>query len=384
MTDKTRTPLRKALIIFADIIDSSVYSSIMGIEQYANELIGFQKNFEELANSYFPKPYAVKVVAEGDEGVIFFILDEASQLSPSALIYKAIEFAYMLKATMELTIQQQDNAPKKMHIGTGIHLGDVATILNKTHEAGETSEITEVEKILGYAINYAKRVESATRIGKYSKVFLSKTASTYLWEYPVVLEKYQHDLKGISQAEDVYEVRSAYFMKLSLNFPVGKIDNFLWKYISQAHNLDYINEPWLKGFVISVLDTVLGESRFDTIKEKYHDKRVELAWRNYSEDDPIVLMMRALDCEGKGYHTRRLSILEDVIRKYPSFIYAQIEFIRAISRILDDKAIPSELVYARDIALELLEKYGNTSIIGEKEKEFRAIIKKITPKLKAH
>lgn len=378
---KIDKPLNKALIIFSDIVDSSVYSSIMGIEQYGKELIRFQRNFEALANSYFPEVYAIRKFAEGDEGSVFYILDEGQQESPSNLIYRAIEFSFMLKATMELVIQPEETSPKKMHIGTGIHLGDVATVLNTTKDIGETNNIAEVDKILGYSINYAKRVESASRIGSYSKVFVSKTASAYLWEHPVVLEKHKHDLKGISQAEDVFEVRSAYLLNLSLEYAVERVDNFLMRYVTEPHKLDFISEPWLKGFILSVLDAVIRDSKFISLKEKYGEKRYDLAWRYFADDDPIVLMMRANYYERNGPQTRRLSILKDVIENYPTFVYGQIEFVKAISKILDDKTISSEVVYARDIAIELLDKYGSALVVEETAGEFKEIIERINTKL---
>jgi hypothetical protein len=47
-----------ALLIFTDIVDSSVYSSILGLKEYAIQVLRFQDLFEQLANLYFPdKPY---------------------------------------------------------------------------------------------------------------------------------------------------------------------------------------------------------------------------------------------------------------------------------------------------------------------------------------
>jgi class 3 adenylate cyclase len=382
-------PIKKALLLFSDIIDSSVYSSILGIEQYAKDILKFQRLFKDLAERHFKKSPAlrkafIRIGTGGDEGTIFLIADESLRLSPGELIYRAIQFAFELKALLELVFEPEtDVIPRKMHVGTGIHFGDVATVLRETEQVGVPSAMTEIHHIEGYAINYAKRIESATRLGKYSQVFLSKAASAYIWDYPIVLEKHRAELKGISKLEDVSEVRSAFFREMPLDYPPKVIEQFIIKYVIDPTNLDFINEPWLKSFSVSVLDSVSELQAFRSVKKKYQERQKQIAWHNHAEDDPILLFIRALDCEARKQHTKRLSILKEIISAYPSFIYARKEMVKAIADLIEEKCLPTELVYAKDIAEELLEHYSGI-LKSDEIGEFKKIIEKIKPVLKGY
>lgn len=43
---------KPALLMFVDIIDSSVYSSILGITKFADKVLSFQRLFIELGKCY--------------------------------------------------------------------------------------------------------------------------------------------------------------------------------------------------------------------------------------------------------------------------------------------------------------------------------------------
>ena len=71
------TPM-KALLLFADVIDSSIYSSTWGVVEYAKKILEFQELFINLGKIYFPKeePQIIKfyeVNSRGDEGIIFCV-----------------------------------------------------------------------------------------------------------------------------------------------------------------------------------------------------------------------------------------------------------------------------------------------------------------------
>lgn len=188
-----------------------------------------------------------------------------------------MQFAFELKALLELILEpEQDIIPRKMHVGTGIHFGDVATVLRKNERVGAPSVMDDIHHIEGYAINYAKRIESATRLGKYSQVFLSKAASAYIWAHPVVLEKHKTELKGISKFEDAFEVRSAFFREMPLDYSPEVIDKFVNKYIIDPVNLDFVNEPWLKSFSVSVLDSVAESKKFGSVKKNIRNGKKRL------------------------------------------------------------------------------------------------------------
>lgn len=368
---------KHAVIIFTDIIDSSRYSAILGIEQYAKNIIAFQNTFDNVSKEYFCENMDLKGAylrckSQGDEGAIFIISDEITH-DPSEIIYLAVHYAFDLKARLSIRLSDAISM-KKMQIATGIHYGKVATV--KDNEVKEVSK-ENIDAIEGYTINYAKRIESSARFGKYSRVFLSKVASSLLPYKPVLLEKHEVDLKGISQLEDVFEVRSAFCKDLKIEtFKETELEDFSKKFISGI-GLDYLEEPWLKSYVISVLESIRRKQGNKAIEKKYDQKIKEFIWQDHAEDDPIVLFVRALYCGNEDKHTRKVSILKEIIEKFPSFVFAKRELIKAISYVSDHSHLKSEFVYTRDVALELLEKYPQ-AVGGDAEKiEFNEIIERL-------
>jgi len=366
---------KNAVIIFTDIIDSSRYSAILGIEQYAENIITFQNTFDKVSKEYFCETKYLEGAyfcykSQGDEGAIFIIPDETTH-DPSEIIYLAVHYAFQLKAGLSISFLG-DTSMKKMQIATGIHFGKVATVKNNKVMEVPPEKIDNIE---GYTINYAKRIESSARFGKYSRVFLSKSASSFLSYKPVVLERHEVDLKGISQLEDVFEVRSAFCKDLKIDIFKEK-ELFSETFISGI-GLDLLEEPWLKSYVISVLESIRKKQTNPAIEKKYYQKISDFIWKDHAENDPIVLFVRALHCGNDDKHTRKVSILKEIIDKFPSFVFAKRQLIKAISDVSAHSNLSSEFVYAREISSELLEKYPQ-AVGGDEERiEFEKIIERL-------
>ena len=87
-----------ALLMFVDIVDSSVHSSILGIENFARKVLAFQSLFCDLGERYFcDKPCFTEriesfclVDARGDEGLVFLVDDGQSGAD---LVHRAVAFA---------------------------------------------------------------------------------------------------------------------------------------------------------------------------------------------------------------------------------------------------------------------------------------------------
>ena len=103
----------------------------------------------------------------------------------------------------------------------------------------------------------------------------------------------------------------------------------------------------------------------------------DFIWKDHAEDDPIVLFVRALHCRDDNKHTRKVSILKEIIDKFPSFVFAKRQLIKAIADLSDHSHLSSEFVYARDIASELLEKYPQALRGDEERLEFAEIIERL-------
>ena len=363
--------VQDALILFADVIDSSKYSAVLGMMKYAERLLTLQKLFVKLGKTYFPTKDNIvsyyEVEARGDEGTIFCIDPD---IEPADLVFKTLQFAYELKARIGLLWRFEDIgevSAQTMKIGVGIHFGKVALITKiKIDEKGLPRSV--IEGIEGFSINYGKRVESCSRLGKYSKVFLSKTAASLLDGYPVVLSKHAASMKGIEPSEEIYEVRSAFFEIMPLD-PAGfDSEIFISTYTTNAKELKLVNEPWLKGLIISVLDSRLRAAKTDSLKSDYSNKLLELAWMKPSEDDPILLFWRAKECGEKGKHTQMLAYLKQIVELYPDFVHARKKLVKACWEVANKTSIRAEWVLARDIADEFLCRFS--SYLSDEEKKY--------------
>jgi class 3 adenylate cyclase len=376
-----------ALLIFTDIVDSSVYSSILGLKEYARQVLQFQRLFEQLANLYFPdQPYFKEPVdswrrisSRGDEGLVF-IVDRSEKTTD--LVHKGVKFAFELKARLKWLNEsksKQEKAPKEMSIGVGIHYGQVVPIVKPRKKDGQTRSC--IDKIIGYSINYAKRVEASSRAGKFSRVFLSKEAANLLAGFPIVLYKHIASLKGIQENEEVFEVRSAFFPGIPV--PPGEkndvLDNekFLEYYTEKDNEKEFIREAWLKSFVLSVLDARKDQAKSNSLKKKYHDKIEKLAWVNPIEDDPILLFSRARECQYDKKFSRAAAIFKTIVGKFPDFLHARIKLVEACYDIIKSKdKVSAEIIFVRDTAEEFLEKYDSI-LSPDEQKKFEEILEKV-------
>ncbi|MCK4785827.1 MAG: hypothetical protein KAV87_18875 [Desulfobacteraceae bacterium] len=370
-----------ALLVFADIVDSSTYSAVLGRVEYAKRLLDFQRLFKMVGRKYFPEPSdstqeLCQIDSRGDEGIIFVACTESDF---SELVFKAIEFIYHLKGLLRFGSAEQEedtSAPRQIGLGAGIHVGKVAfaTICENNRSV--------IKHIEGFSINYAKRVESCSRLGKYSRVFLSKEAAKLLEDKPVILSCSSAPMKGIKDNEEVYEVRSGLFDDLKLDLGYEADERLVEQIEELADQPMKIEEPWIKALVISILDYLIKESLVANRKGEYRKSQSNLAWHSSIEEDPILLYLRARGFEEKKQHTQQLRYLKQIVNKHPDFVHARKRLIRACWAIARKKSERSELVFARDLAKEFLDKFPRFLSDEEKE-EFQKLVKTTSAKTKS-
>jgi class 3 adenylate cyclase len=349
-----------ALIMFADIVDSCRYSAVLGPIEYARELLKFRQEFERLAEDYFPEPSDksnnyLKIETRGDEGIIFLI---SNSLPPDSLIYKALQFSLELKGRLEMLSGNNSwKPPQPMKIGIGIHWGEVALVTKSVFDESKGRNSSHIREISGYAINYAKRVESCSRMGKFSNVFISTEAAFYLDGFPILLEKHTAGMKGLVEREHVYEVRSAYIEKMPFNPKFQGSDVLIHQITNTISELAILREPWQKGLIISVLDSCYKSTPPGPSRDFYRSKRYEIAWQNPVEDDPIVLFLRAVQCEEEGKYSSSIRYLRDIAGRYPQFIHAKLKLAQICWTVSDAPGENMEKMYARDTADEFINKF---------------------------
>jgi hypothetical protein len=369
-----------ALLVFADIVDSSKYSAVLGYKEYAKRLLDFQNTFEKLGEKYFPYPvdrsreYCL-VRARGDEGILFYA---KTQPNFSELVFRSIEFIYHLKGRLRFGLDEKDEgstAPRRIGLGAGIHVGQVAFAISQENNR------SVINRLEGFSINYAKRVESCSRLGKYSRVFLSKEAAKLLEDKPIVFSRMAAPMKGIEESAEVFEVQAGLFGGLKLD-PNDPEDEHMQSRLNNiASNPIEVEEPWVKSLAVSVLDCLLDQSLVDARRVEYRNRQLNLAWHSSIEDDPILLYVRAKDFWEKRQYTQHIRYLRQILQDHPEFVHARKRMIRACWAITKSKAEPADKVFARDMAREFLERFPQF-LDGEEKKEFQALIKHVESKVK--
>lgn len=367
-----------ALIVFADIVDSSKYSAVLGYREYAKRLLYFQETFRSLGRRYFPEA-ADKAVdfshveARGDEGTVFVGSPKGKRgATRGELVFRAIEFLYHLKGRLrfDTVSETAEDAPRRFDIGAGIHWGPVMLMLSQQNYR------LIIDGVEGFAINYGKRVESCSREGRYSRILLSAEAARFLEFKPVLLSSVRAPMKGIEDDVELYEVEAGLFDAMELRQGDTADERLVEELEGLCVNPMLIDGPWIKALAISVLERAYLNSCVVAEKRKYRKLQYDLAWHSPKEDDPILLYLRSRECRERNERTRELRYLRRLLGKYPYFVPARLLMVKACSVIARGKAEREEKLFARDTAREFLDRYSEF-LNAEEKRDFRKLLREL-------
>lgn len=196
------------VILFADVVGCSEISNHKTLKDYSIFIKSFQDCFTEVCKHYQKSEFTglenfFDFETRGDEGCLKIFPPEGN-LSENVDI--ALSIALDLKRKWLLEVENRkrimDSGLLPIDIAIGIHSGKAW--LKKDEKDNYKPE--------GYAINLAKRVESASRKGEFSHILISEAAynhvnllqneKTYRFREPFKIEP-----KGISQNIKVFEVK---------------------------------------------------------------------------------------------------------------------------------------------------------------------------------
>jgi class 3 adenylate cyclase len=377
--EERQTEQTEACIIFVDLINSSALSSFIGPLEYARWILLFQDLFERLAGEYFNSPNKKSFIrTAGDEGFAFI---PKWVFEPEIAAYKAICFAFELKTLAKLMPYnifkkaQEDMMPFGLRLAVGIHSGMVTYTSKPVKDKGNNGKWhNEVDKYIGYNINYAKRIETCSREGRYTNIFVSREVYEMLIsKKPIFFEHHRSELKGIEKTIDVYEARSAFIQ----DEPIRNLFND--EFLQYFRNIK--NEYWLKSYYLSILSQLNNTAKGISNKEYYETEFRKELFRYLEIDDPIVEFIQAIEYEIKGDLTLSIEKLKKVLHKYPGFIYAKIRLLEMLLKLLRNPNNQNpEIIYLIDSARELLDYYP--SYLTDKEKERLKSIQKEAEMLK--
>jgi tetratricopeptide (TPR) repeat protein len=199
--------IRQAVILFADIMNSSELANNLSLDDYCNfVIIPFQEVAYQVVKKYLGKEMQQNAVRiEGEEVRIILYSDT---LSPYEKLLKAMQIARELKIGFSLTpfnLDRIEAGKRPEDIGVGINIGEVKFIHNRN-----------TDKVVpeGYAITIGKRVEDTSREkGAYTKIMLSRSAYQEALKHEMKISLtnvIKVSFKGISQLDSVYEIRHFY------------------------------------------------------------------------------------------------------------------------------------------------------------------------------
>lgn len=208
---------RETVILFVDIIGSSEVSNHKTPRKYMEFVTDFQRLFCEVCRDFTQAHYEGEDLANiqwstrGDEGLLM-IYRPKTQTDAGLDIDLAVNVALGLKRRWLCSRENKhriESGLLPIDLGIGIHVGRTFLAGKDESPAAEHQRGVSPE---GYAINLAKRVESHSRNGKFSRIILSEAAHarmnqlpderTYLFDTPQTVSP-----KGISRDIRVYEVK---------------------------------------------------------------------------------------------------------------------------------------------------------------------------------
>ena len=202
------------VILFADIVGCSEISNYEPLEKYNRILRQFRSLFEEITNKYKKEFYAssenidFQSQVRGNEGHLMIFRKDPEELNQDLWaddIDTAITIALDLKRRWLLS---ESNKEK---INSGKHTSDIAVGINFgqawINKTGNNKYQPE-----GYAINLTKRIESHSREGAFTHIYLSEAAydklsplidkTPYTFDLPHLIKP-----KGILPGINVFEVK---------------------------------------------------------------------------------------------------------------------------------------------------------------------------------
>ena len=236
--DGEEGPLETA-VLFVDLVASSEFASVLGLKEYAEYVDSFEQLCREQCTYFFEKfqkkqnwsrgrDYDWQFV--GDELVVFLHTD-----NPRQNIYQLLALAITLKCGWlgtKLNAHRLEAGAPSAELAAGIHIGNVWARFDPR---------TGYKK-RGFAINVAKRIESASRDGQHFRIYVSDPAMkrvNRLMRNVIFSQRMMLPMKGVVVPIGVYEV----------------VDSFLNPYMR-------LEEKLFEGFR-SVAYKALGANSYD-------------------------------------------------------------------------------------------------------------------------
>lgn len=236
-----------ATMLFADLMSSTEMAKNLNLEEYDEMIIDFQRTMCEVASHHL-KEYGY--LGKGDDSYWCIAGDELRvflysgavlfDIRNALIIAVKIKLAWLTSAFNERILKEGRLVSR---IGVGINCGKVIKDIREWRlQMGE-----EEPNIEGYAINVAKRIESASREGSVYQIMVGDSLHRKLQESKEIKISFSHPqnivFKGLGQKIAVYEIVSFINYEIIPSMPDSMQEGLLDKmqYAVTQPNA----EPWI-------------------------------------------------------------------------------------------------------------------------------------------
>ncbi|MCG3197785.1 MAG: adenylate/guanylate cyclase domain-containing protein [Candidatus Omnitrophica bacterium] len=322
-------------ILFTDVISSTEFASVLGLEKYAGYLIDFERIclqqceffFETLHAGKYRKGLDYEVRFLGDELVVYLHSGR-----PANDVYQLVCLAISLKCAWlgtQTNVERVACGQGTTNIACGVHAGPIWVA---RRESGYDK--------WGYAIHLAKRIESVSREGKHFQIYLSDAAYKRigrLLRNLLIGPRVGVALKGMVAPVGVYEVEESFidpFKRLAPQFA----ESF------QKVALTSLAANSFEGWIHSCLQ-VWEESRNGRVTDESLD--LCLSALKVERANPVALYHAAQGMRERDKLDTALLYLLDLVRERPTFADGWLELGRIYKRLGQSEPARHAILEAR-------------------------------------
>jgi class 3 adenylate cyclase/tetratricopeptide (TPR) repeat protein len=266
----------QAVILFADLVGSSRMSDVLRVEDYARVVQGFRKVANH-ALSELAAPAGVVLcegIVRGDELLLIMVLPAAGERLPAGdgrggtpewlkVHREAAKSAFSLGVALhadwllsECNQERLESRAPPHRLAVGIHYGTISLVeqvISVWSPKDRRWRMTEAKQVPeGFAINFAKRVETASRLGRASGIAVSQSFYGLCRQsgFPILVgDALGAEAKGFDHHEPVYEVVAQDVVRSHEPFAADGVTALLEK----AFSLDPERTLWLAELAIETL-----------------------------------------------------------------------------------------------------------------------------------
>ncbi|MDZ4814952.1 MAG: hypothetical protein SGI71_01635 [Verrucomicrobiota bacterium] len=308
-------------VLFVDLVDSSVYASVLGLEQYAQYVDSFGEIvrrqtaylFEKALGGKYRKGFDYNFEYLGDQLVVFL----HSGNGPND-VYQLAVLAITLKCAWlaaPLNRERMKRLAPTSELAAGINYGQVWA---RKKESGYD--------LCGYAINLGKRVETYSRMGQRFRIYLSDPAFkqiNFRMRNLLFGSREQMDAKGIVGSTGVHEIYDSFVN------PGARMDpDFARSFEEVAEAAVGSNsfDLWIHSSL-----QVMSEARENRITDELFALCRNVL--NICPDNAVALYYL-----GQGFYQRNdyqnsLFLYGELVKKWPRFADGWLEYGRLLKKV---------------------------------------------------